>query len=112
MPLAKANENGYYDQMANLIRSLFDQTLKTNDSLYFSVLTGCLRVAKESIFTGLNNLRVLSVSDVQFDEYFGFTDAEVRVMLAYYGISDTYENVKEWYDGYHFGMSAFTVPGM
>ena len=103
VPLAKANENGYYDQMANLIRSLFDQTLKTNDSLYFSVLTGCLRVAKESIFTGLNNLRVLSVSDVQFDEYFGFTDAEVRVMLAYYGISDTYENVKEWYDGYHFG---------
>ena len=103
VPLAKANENGYYDQMANLIRSLFDQTLKTNDSLYFSVLTGCLRVAKESIFTGLNNLRVLSVSDVQFDEYFGFTDAEVRAMLAYYGISDTYENVKEWYDGYHFG---------
>lgn len=110
VPLAKANENGYYDQMANLIRSLFDQTLKTNDSLYFSVLTGCLRVAKESIFTGLNNLRVLSVSDVQFDEYFGFTDAEVRAMLAYYGISDTYENVKEWYDGYHFGNVSVYCP--
>ncbi len=103
VPLAKAHENGYYDPMVHLIRSLFEQALKTNDSLHFAVLTGCLRITRESIFTGLNNLKVLSVSDVQFDEYFGFTDAEVREMLDYYGIGDSYEDVRSWYDGYRFG---------
>ncbi|MCD8325418.1 MAG: ATP-binding protein, partial [Lachnospiraceae bacterium] len=103
VPLAKANENNYYDQMVTLIRGLFDQTLKTNDSLYFSVMTGCLRVAKESIFTGLNNLKVLSVLNVQFDEFFGFTDEEVKDMLDYYGLTERYEVVKEWYDGYCIG---------
>ena len=103
VPLAKADESDYYDQMVFLIRSLFDQALKTNDSLYFAVLTGCLRISKESIFTGLNNVKVLSITDVQFDEYFGFTDKEVREMLAYYEIPETYEDVKKWYDGYRFG---------
>ena len=77
--------------------------LKTNDSLQFAVMTGCLRVAKESIFTGLNNLKVLSLTTVSFDEYFGFTDSEVRELLAYYRLEDKYENIKNWYDGYHFG---------
>lgn len=103
VPLAKANEKGYYDRMVDLIRSIFEQALKTNDNLYFAVLTGCLRVAKESIFTGLNNLKVLSITDVRFDEYFGFTDKEVRDLLEYYDLSDYYGTVKEWYDGYHFG---------
>lgn len=103
VPLAKANEKGYYDQMVMLIRNMFEQTLKTNDNLYFAVLTGCLRVAKESIFTGLNNLNVLSITDVQYDEYFGFTDEEVRELLAYYELSGVYDTVKEWYDGYRFG---------
>lgn len=103
VPLAKANDRGYYRQMITLIRGFFEQALKTNDSLYFAVMTGCLRVAKESIFTGLNNLRVLSVSSVKFDEYFGFTDAEVMQMLSYYGLSECYDTVKEWYDGYRFG---------
>lgn len=103
VPLAKAFDNGYYDQMVTLIRNIFEQALKTNESLYFSVLTGCLRVSKESIFTGLNNPKMLSISDVQFDEYFGFTDQEVRELLEYYELSDYYEIVKEWYDGYRFG---------
>lgn len=103
VPLAKANEQGYYDEMAALIRNIFSSSLKTNDSLYFAVLTGCLRVAKESIFTGMNNLKILSISDVRFDEYFGFTDEEVKQMLAYYGLMDFYEPIKEWYDGYSFG---------
>lgn len=103
VPLAKANDRGYYRQMITLIRGFFEQALKTNDSLYFAVMTGCLRVAKESIFTGLNNLRVLSVSSVKFDEYFGFTDAEVMQMLSYYGLSECYDTVKEWYGGYRFG---------
>lgn len=103
VPLAKANEKGYYDRMVDLIRSIFEQALKTNDNLYFAVLTGCLRVAKESIFTGLNNLKVLSITDVRFDEYFGFSDKEVRDLLEYYDLSDYYDVVKEWYDGYHFG---------
>ncbi len=103
VPLAKADEYGYYDQMVHLIRNMFDQALKSNDSLYFAVLTGCLRISKESIFTGLNNVKVLSITDVQFDEYFGFTDEEVQEMLKYYGISETYEDVKKWYDGYRFG---------
>lgn len=103
VPLAKANENGYYDQMIMLIRNMFEQALKTNDNLKFAVLTGCLRVAKESIFTGLNNMKVLSVTDVRFDEYFGFTDSEVRTLLEYYCLSDHYDTIREWYDGYRFG---------
>lgn len=103
VPLAKANERGFYDEMAMLLRNLFENVLKTNDNLYFAVLTGCLRVAKESIFTGLNNFNVYSITDVDFDEYFGFTDCEVRGMLHYYGQDDDYETVKEWYDGYRFG---------
>ena len=103
VPLAKAYDQGYYDRMAAFIRNLFEQTLKTNENLQFAVLTGCMRVSKESIFTGLNNLRVLSVTDVEFDEYFGFTDREVRELLEYYGVSDSYDAMKEWYDGYQFG---------
>ncbi len=103
VPLAKAHANGYYDQMISLIRSLLGQALKTNSSLKFAVLTGCLRISKESIFTGLNNLKVLSVADERFDEYFGFTDKEVRELLAYYGIEDHYEAIQTWYDGYQFG---------
>lgn len=103
VPLAKANEHGYYDDMVLLIRNLLQQALKTNDSLYFAVMTGCLRIAKESIFTGLNNLKVLSVTSIRFDEYFGFTDDEVQKMLAYYGLSEKYQTVKDWYDGYRFG---------
>ncbi|MCD8097210.1 MAG: ATP-binding protein, partial [Lachnospiraceae bacterium] len=100
---AKAEENGYYDEMVDLIRGMFDQALKTNESLYFAVMTGCLRVAKESIFTGLNNLNVLSITSARFDEYFGFTDQEVQSMLGYYGLMDKYTEIKEWYDGYRFG---------
>lgn len=103
VPLAKASENGYYDQMVSLIRNIFGQALKTNESLFFAVLTGCLRVAKESIFTGMNNLKVLSIADVRFDEYFGFTDSEVKDMLEYYELTEFYDAVKEWYDGYRFG---------
>lgn len=103
VPLAKAFERGYYDKMVLFIRNMLEHTLKTNDSLKFSVLTGCMRISKESIFTGLNNLKVLSIAEVQFDEAFGFTDSEVREMLEYYGFSQHYEEVKEWYDGYQFG---------
>lgn len=103
VPLAKAFDNGYYDEMVMLIRNLFEQVLKTNDSLQFAVLTGCLRVSKESIFTGLNNLKVLSITDVRFDEYFGFTDKEVQDLLKYYELTESYGIVKDWYDGYRFG---------
>ena len=103
VPLAKANENGHYDEMVLLIRNLFENALKTNNSLKFAVLTGCLRIAKESIFTGLNNFKVYSITDKSFDETFGFTDAEVRELLRYYGQEKYYETVKEWYDGYRFG---------
>ena len=103
VPLAKANENGYYDEMVFLIRNLFENALKTNSSLKFAVLTGCLRIAKESIFTGLNNFKVYSITDKSFDETFGFTDAEVKELLRYYGQEKYYETVKEWYDGYRFG---------
>ena len=102
VPLAKAHANGYYDQMVSLIRSLLGEVLKTNNSLKLAVLTGCLRISKESIFTGLNNLKVRSVTDVRFDEYFGFTDTEVRLLLEYYGYPDCYDIAKKWYDGYHF----------
>lgn len=103
VPLAKANTRGYYDQMALLIRNFFENALKTNSSLKFAVLTGCLRVAKESIFTGLNNFKVFPITKVAFDEYFGFTDPEVKQMLSYYGMEQKYDTVREWYDGYRFG---------
>ena len=103
VPLAKANENGYYDEMVLLIRNLFENGLKTNKSLKFAILTGCLRVAKESIFTGLNNFKIYSITDKSFDETFGFTDNEVRELLEYYGQEEYYETVKAWYDGYRFG---------
>lgn len=103
VPLDKAYQQGYYDEMVNLLRNLFIQALKSNENLHFAVLTGCMRISKESFFTGLNNLRILSVTNVQFDEYFGFTDKEVRQMLKYYGLSEHYETVKAWYDGYRFG---------
>ncbi len=110
VPLAKAFAQGYYDQMLLLIRSLFQQALKTNENLQMAVLTGCMRISKESIFTGLNNLRVLSIADVRFDEYFGFTDWEVKELLEYYGFSDYYAEVKEWYDGYQFGGAEVYCP--
>lgn len=103
VPLAKANEQGYYEDMVLLLRNLFENVLKTNDNLYFAVLTGCLRVAKESIFTGLNNFNTFSIADVDFEEYFGFTDEEVKELLEYYNQEKHYDTVKEWYDGYRFG---------
>ena len=103
VPLDKAFQYGYYDEMVSLLRNMFGNALKTNPNLYFAVLTGCLRISKESIFTGLNNLKVLTLTDVRFDEYFGFTDTEVEDMLEYYGLSEHYGEVKEWYDGYRFG---------
>ena len=103
VPLDKAYQSGYYDDMVSLMRSLFGQALKTNNSLYFAVLTGCLRICKESIFTGLNNFNVYTVKSVRYHERFGFTDTEVRNMLEYYGFTQQYDAVKEWYDGYRFG---------
>ena len=103
VPLDKAFLHGYYPQMIDLIRSMFGAALKTNDSLFFEVLTGCLRVSKESIFTGLNNLKTLSISNVKFNEYFGFTDEEVGRMLADYGLEAHQAEAREWYDGYRFG---------
>lgn len=110
VPLAKANENGYYDQMVLLVRNLFENVLKTNSSLKFAVLTGCLRVAKESIFTGLNNFKTNSILDDEYDETFGFVDDEVKEMLHYYGQDTHYETVKEWYDGYRFGNADVYCP--
>ena len=110
VPLAKAFENRYYDQMIFLIRNLLEQALKTNNSLNFAVMTGCMRISKESIFTGLNNLKVLSITDERYDEYFGFTDAEVKEMLKYYEIEDYYEDIKSWYDGYRFGSTEVYCP--
>ena len=103
VPLDKAFQHGYYREMVALIRSLFGQALKTNDFLQFAVLTGCLRVSKESIFTGLNNFKVLSITDSRFDEHFGFTDAEVKMLLDDYNLTAHYGETKEWYDGYRFG---------
>ncbi len=110
VPLAKAHANGYYDQMISLIRSLLGEALKTNNSLKLAVLTGCLRISKESIFTGLNNLKVLTIADERFDEYFGFTDKEVRELLEYYDVTDHYEEIKRWYDGYQFGNAEVYCP--
>ena len=103
VPLDKAFQRGYYDEMVSLIRSLFDNVLKTNDSLYFAVLTGCLRISRESIFTGLNNPKVHTLSDVRYDEYFGFIDAEVDELLEFYSLSSYKDVFRDWYDGYHFG---------
>ena len=103
VPLDKAYQNKYYPEMVSLIRSLFSQVLKTNPHLQFAVITGCLRIAKESIFTGLNNFKVRTISDTDFAEYFGFTDHEVREMLSYYEVEEAYDAIKEWYDGYRFG---------
>ena len=110
VPLDKAFQNGYYHEMVSLIRGLFGMALKTNDSLAFSVLTGCLRITKESIFTGLNNFKVLSILDVRFDEQFGFTDHEVRKILEDYNLESHLEETKEWYDGYHFGKADIYCP--
>ncbi|MCD8370727.1 MAG: ATP-binding protein [Clostridiales bacterium] len=103
VPLAKADKHGYYKEMVLLIRNMFDAALKTNQSLFFAVLTGCLRVSKESIFTGLNNLKAYTLLETECDEQFGFTDREVREMLDYYGLSEYYDVTKEWYDGYRIG---------
>lgn len=110
VPLDKAFQNGYYKEMVSLIRGIFGMALKTNDYLQFAVLTGCLRISKESIFTGLNNFEVLSILDAQYDEAFGFTDGEVKQILKDYNLSDHYSDVKEWYDGYHFGNTDIYCP--
>ena len=110
VPLDKAFMNGYYEEMVTLIRGLFGQALKTNDFLQFAVLTGCLRVSKESIFTGLNNFKVLSILDTRYDEHFGFTDSEVKKLLDDYGLSSHLAEIKEWYNGYHFGNADIYCP--
>lgn len=110
VPLDKAFQNGYYKEMVALIKGIFGQALKTNDFLQFAILTGCLRISKESIFTGLNNFEVLSILNVQYDECFGFTDAEVRKILKDYGLSAHYADMKEWYDGYRFGNTDIYCP--
>lgn len=110
VPLDKAFSNGYYEEMVELIRGLLGQALKTNDFLQFGILTGCLRVSKESIFTGINNFEVLSILDVRYDEGFGFTDEEVRKVLKDYDFLEHYAEVKEWYDGYHFGNTEVYCP--
>ncbi len=110
VPLDKAFQNGYYSEMTSLIRGILGQALKTNDYLQFAVLTGCLRISKESIFTGLNNFKVLSIADARFDEQFGFTDSEVRDILEEYGVSDKISDVKDWYDGYRFGKADVYCP--
>ncbi len=110
VPLDKAFQGEYYDEMLSLIRSLLDNALKTNDSLYFAVLTGCLRISRESIFTGLNNPKVHTISDVRYDEYFGFTNADVDELLAFYGLSSYKDVIRDWYDGYHFGDTQVYCP--
>lgn len=110
VPLDKAHQNGYYLQMTALIRSLFSQVLKTNPDLYFAVVTGCLRIAKESIFTGLNHFKIFTISDIDCAAYFGFTDDEVREMLDYYGVEDRFSDIKEWYNGYRFGRTDMYCP--
>lgn len=110
VPLDKAFQNGYYKEMVSLIRGLFGQALKTNEFLQFAVLTGCLRISKESIFTGLNNFKVMSITDTRFDEQFGFTDSEVKKLLSDYGMDSHFDEVKEWYDGYHFGKADVYCP--
>ena len=110
VPLDKAFQGGYYDEMVSLIRNLFGNALKTNDSLQFAVLTGCLRISKESIFTGLNNLKVHTIADPRYEEYFGFTDADVDEMLAFYGLTSHKQVMQDWYDGYQFGKVSVYCP--
>ena len=110
VPLDKAFQNGYYDEMVSLIRGLFGEALKSNDYLEFAVLTGCLRVSKESIFTGINNFKVLSITDARFDEEFGFTESEVKTMLEHYGLQSHISEMKKWYDGYRFGEADVYCP--
>ena len=110
VPLDKAYQNGYYHEMVSLIRGLFGQALKTNDYLQFAILTGCLRISKESSFTGLNNFEIVSIMDSKYDECFGFTDKEVQEVLTYFNLSEHYADVKEWYDGYHFGNADVYCP--
>ena len=103
VPLDKAFQSGYYDEMLSLMRNVLGNALKTNDSLYFAVLTGCLRISKESIFTGLNNLKIHTISDLRYDEYFGFTNSDVDELLEFYGLSSYKGVIRDWYDGYRFG---------
>ncbi len=110
VPLDKAFQNGYYKEMAALLRSMFGKALKTNDHLQFAALTGCLRISKESIFTGLNNFTVFSITDSRFDEQFGFTEKEVRTLFAYYHLENCLADVKQWYDGYRFGNAEIYCP--
>ncbi|MGN8630072.1 AAA family ATPase [Blautia sp. HCP3S3_G3] len=110
VPLDKAFRAGYYDKMISLIRNMFSSVLKSNNSLQFAVMTGCMRISRESIFTGLNNLRVLSITDVRFDEYFGFMDREVQDLLDYYDLSGSFNLIKVWYDGYQFGCTDVYCP--
>lgn len=110
VPLDKAFQAGYYDEMIVLIRNLFSNALKTNEFLQFAVLTGCLRVSKESIFTGLNNLKVHTITDVRYDQYFGFTEEEVSEMLAFYGLESYQDIIRDWYDGYRFGKVSLYCP--
>lgn len=110
VPLDKAYSKGYYDEMVDHMRGLFGEVLKTNPNLYFAVLTGCLRISKESIFTGINNFKVHSIADTSYDEYFGFTDEEVKEILSYYDIETQYDVIKEWYDGYQFGKENIYCP--
>ena len=110
VPLDKAFQGGYYDEMVNLIRNLLGNALKTNDNLYFAVLTGCLRISKESIFTGLNNPKVHTISDLRYDEYFGFTNADVDEILKFYGLSSYKDVLRDWYDGYRFGDTDIYCP--
>ena len=110
VPLDKAFQRGYYEEMVSLIRNLFGNALKTNDALQFAVLTGCLRISKESIFTGLNNLNVMTVSDPYFCDSFGFTDDEVRELLRFYGLEEFHNTMRDWYDGYQFGTASIYCP--
>ena len=110
VPIAKASSNGYYSQMLDVMRAMMSTTLKDNTSLDFAVITGCLKIAKESIFTGLNNFKVYSITNTEFDETFGFTDEEVKTMLHDYEMDNRYDEVKEWYDGYRFGKADVYCP--
>ena len=110
VPLDKAYQEGFYDEMAGLIRNVFSNVLKSNDSLYFAVLTGCLRISKESIFTGLNNLKIHTIADTRYDEYFGFTEADVDELLAFYGLEAHKNTIRDWYDGYCFGKVSVYCP--
>ena len=110
VPLDKAHINGYYDQMVAFLRGFFGEAFKTNPDLFFAVVTGCLRISKESIFTGINNLKVDTITDTRYDEYFGFTEADVKKLLADYGMEYALEDMRAWYDGYHFGNADVYCP--